>query len=175
MPMLSFLAAILAGSVQASAATDVLPSDFSGLFQATCLDGQARLRANEVTPISFDQLPAGLRDELGHPASAKIWQLNAAGRSYLYLLEYQVAPGASPKICGLASDAMDLRTAGDALERRVTGSVSRDRLQSTQWLNAKDGYVAMATTAARFNVLQISWMSDADRAAALVQTEALAH
>ena len=172
--MLSFLAAILAGSVQASAAADVLPSDFSGLFQATCLDGQARLRAGEVTPISFDQLPSGLRDSLGRPASAKIWRLNASGRSYLYLLDYQAGPGVSPKICGLASDAMDLKAAGDALELRVTGSVSRNRLRSTQWLNAKDGYVATATTTAAFKVLQISWMSDTDRAATLAQTESLA-
>ena len=171
--MLTFLAAILAGSVQASAATEV--SDLSGLFQATCLDGQARLRANEVTAISFEQLPSGLRESLGRPSSGKVWQLDTAGRSYLYLLDYPAAPGNSPKICGIASDAMDLKTAGDALEMRVTGSISRDRMRSAQWLNPNDGYVAMATTAAAFNVLQISWMSDADRAAALVQTEALAH
>ena len=171
--MLSFLAAILAGSVQASAATEV--TDLSGLFQATCLDGQARLRASEVTSISFDQLPSGLRDQLGRPASAKIWQLNSSGHSYLYLLEFPAMPGMSPKICGIASDAMDLKPAGDALEMRVTGSISRDRMRSTQWLNPKDGYVATATTASTFKVLQISWMNDADREAALVQTESLAH
>ena len=171
--MLSFLAAILAGSVQASAATEAQLSDLPGLFEATCLDGQAKLRANEVTAISFDQLPSGLREKLGRPASAKIWRLNASGRSYLYLLDYQAGPGVSPKICGLASDAMDSKTAGDALEMRVTGSVSRDRLRSAQWVNAKDGYVAMSTKASTFNVLQISWMNDADRAAALVQVESL--
>lgn len=171
--MLSFLAAILAGSVQASAATEVQISDLPGLFQATCLDGQAKLRANEVTPISFAQLPSGLRERLGQPASAKVWQLNASGRSYLYLLDYQAGPGISPKICGLASDAMDLRTAADALEMRVTGSVTRNKLRSAQWLNAKDGYIATATTASTFNVLQISWMSDADRAASLEQPDAI--
>jgi len=169
--MLSFLAAILAGSIQASATTEA--SDLSGLFQATCLDGQARLRANEVTPISFDQLPSGLREKLGRPSSGKVFRLNAWGQSYLYLLDYQAGPGVSPKICGLASDAMDSKTAGDALEMRVTGSISRDRLRSAQWVNAKDGYVAMSTKAATFNVLQISWMSDADREAAQVQAEAL--
>ncbi|HEX6661993.1 MAG TPA: hypothetical protein VF067_09015 [Sphingomicrobium sp.] len=171
--MLSFLAAILAGSVQASAMTEA--TDLSGLFQATCLDGQARLRANDVTSISFDQLPSGLRDKLGRPASGKVWQLNSSGHSYLYLLDYQAGPGISPKVCGLASDTMDLRTAGDALEMRVTGSVSRDRVYSAQWLNPTDGYVATATKAAPFSVLQISWMSDADREAALVQMEALPH
>jgi hypothetical protein len=172
MPMLLFLAAILAGSAQASTANEV--SDLSGLFQATCLDGQARLRANEVTPISFDQLPSGLREKLGRPASGKVWALNTSGHSYLYLLDYQAGPGVSPKVCGLASDALEFRPAADALEMRVTGTVSGDRLHSAQWLNPKEGYVATATTAAMFNVLQISWMSDADRAAALVQTEALA-
>lgn len=170
--MLTFLAAILAGSAQASVPTEVY--DLSGLFQATCLDGQARLRANEVTAISFEQLPSGLRESLGQPTSGKVWRLNGSGRSYLYLLDYPAAPGNSSKICGLASDAMDLKTAGDALEMRVTGSVSRDRMRSTQWLNPADGYVATATTAAAFGVLQISWMNDADRAAALVQTQSLA-
>jgi hypothetical protein len=173
MPMLLFLAAILAGSAQASTASEV--SDLSGLFQATCLDGQARLRANEVTPISFDQLPSGLRETLGRPASGKVWALNASGHSYLYLLDYQAGPGVSPKVCGLASDAMELRPAADALEMRVTGNVSGDRVHSAQWLNPEHGYVATVTTASAFNVLQISWMSDADRAAALVQVQALAH
>jgi len=167
MPMLSFLAAILAGSVQASAATDA--SDLSGLFQATCLDGQARLKANEVTPISFELLPSGLREKLGRPASSKVFRLNNSGHSYLYLLDYQPAPGTSPKICGIASDSMDLRTAGDALEMRVTGSITPDRMRTAQWLNPKDGYIATATTASTFKVLQISWMNDADRAAALIQ------
>ena len=171
--MLSFIAAILAGSVQATAATNV--SDLPALFQATCLDGQARLRADEITPISFDQLPSDLRTRLGQPASSKVFRVNASGSSYLYLLDYAAGPGISPKICGVASDAMDLKTAGDSLEMRVTGSVSRDRMRSSQWLNAKDGYVATATTAAAFKVLQISWMSDSDRAAALVQVQSLAH
>lgn len=171
--MLLVLAAILAGSVQASTASEV--TDLSGLFQAACLDGQARLRANEVTPISFDQLPSGLREKLGRPASGKVWALNASGRSYLYMLDYQAGPGVSSKVCGLASDAMDLSSAADALEMRVMGNVSGDRVHSAQWLNPKDGYVATATTASAFSVLQINWMSDADRAAALVQVQALAH
>lgn len=171
--MLSFLAAILAASAQAPATSEI--TDLSGLFQATCLDGQARLRAGEVTAIRFDQLPSELRDKLGRPASGKVWQLNDSGRSYLYLLDYEPGPGVSPKICGLASDAMNLKSAGDALERRVTGGVSRDRIVSAQWLNAKDGYVATATRAASFNVLQISWMSDSDQDATKVQVEALPH
>jgi len=172
--MLTFVAAIIAAAAQASAAAAVQPSGLSGLFEATCLDGQARLRAGEVTPISFDQLPDGLRNQLGRPASAKVWQLNSSGHSYLYLLDYEAGPGVSPKVCGLASDGGDFASAGDALEMRMTGNVSRDRARSAQWMNAKDGYVATATTAAAFKVLQISWMSDSDRETALVQVQSLA-
>ena len=170
--MLSLIAAMLAGAAQAPTA-DVQATNLPGLFQATCLDGQAKLRAGDVSPISFDQLPAGLRESLGHPASGKVWQLNAAGQSYLYMLDYNPGPGISPKVCGVASDSMNLKSAGDALEARVMGSVNRNRLGSAQWLNPKDGYIATATTASTFKVLQINWLSDTDRAAMGAETAQL--
>jgi hypothetical protein len=173
MSMLTLIAAVLASA--ASGAADTQVSNLPGLFQATCLDGQARLGAGEVTPISVDQLPPALREGLGHPASGKVWQLNAVGHSYLYMLDYSAGPGISPKICGLASDSMDLRSASDAVEARVAGGVSRNKPRSAQWLNARDGYIATVTSAANFNVLQISWMSDADHSAAMAQVEQLPH
>jgi len=175
MTMLPILAAALAGAAQASGAADVQLSNLPAVFQATCLDGQAKLRSSEVSPISFDQLPPALRESLGRPASGKVWQFNSAGRSYLYLLDYNAAPGVSPKVCGLASDAIDLKTAGDMLEARVTGSVARNRSRSTQWLNPSEGYVATATTASNLNVLQISWMSESDKATTQQQVDQLPH
>jgi len=171
--MLPFLAAVVAGTAQLSGAAEV--SNLPGLFESACLDGQAKLSAGEVTPISFDQLPSELREKLGQPASGKVWQLSTSGRSYLYLLDYQAGPGISPKVCGLASDAMDLRTAADALETRVAGTVTRNKPRSAQWVNAADGYVATATTASTLNVLQISWLSEADKAAAREQIGQLPH
>lgn len=170
--MLSFLVAILAGS---SAVADSQPSTLPGLFEAACLDGQAKLSAGEVTQISFDQLPGNLQKQLGRPASGKVWQLNSGGHSYLYLLNYNDARGVSPRICGVASDSMDLTSAGNSLELRMTGSVSSNRPRSAQWLNARDGYVATATTADAFKVLQISWMSTADREATQAQAASLAN
>lgn len=170
--MLPFLAAVLAGTAQASGAAGPSAANLPAVFQATCLDGQAKFRAGELSAISFEQLPSGLRESLGRPASGKVWQLNSAGRSYLYMLDYSDASGAS-KVCGLASDSIDLRSAGDMLESRVTGSVDRSRPRSAQWLNAKDGYVATATTASTLNVLQISWMSEAAKAIAQRQVEQL--
>jgi hypothetical protein len=175
MSMLPFIAALLFGAADAAVATDVQAANLPGVFEATCLDGQARLSAGDVTPISFDELPSDLRERLGLPASANIWRLNTPGRSYLYVLNYDAGPGISPKICGLASDAMDFNTASDALAARVAGGVERNQLRTTQWLNAQDGYIATATTAAKFNVLQINWMNEADRAAAPAQVEQLHH
>ena len=170
--MLPFLAAILAGAASGVGAADAQTSSLPGLFQATCLDGQAKLRPDEVSAISFDQWPAGLRDSLGRPASGKVWQLNGAGRSYLYMLEYGAGIDGS-RVCGLASDSIDLRTAGDMLESRITGNVDRNRTRSAQWLNARDGYVATATKASTLSVLQISWMSEAAKAKAREQVEQL--
>lgn len=170
--MLTLIAAALAGAAS-TAAPAVPATNLTGVFQATCLDGQAKFRADELSPISFDQLPAGLRDSLGRPASGKIWQLNSGGQSYLYMLDYEARPGVSPKVCGVASDAIDLKSAGDALEARITGNVERNRPHSAQWLNARDGYVATATSAAALSVLQISWMSEADKADAQAQVDRL--
>ena len=173
--MFPFLVAVLAGSAQAAVAADVHTANLPRLFEAACLDGQAKLSAGEVTAISFDQLPSDLRDRLGRPASGKVWQLNASGRSYLYILDYDAASGASPKICGVASDAMDLNAGADALAARVAGGMERSGQRSAQWLNAKDGYVATATTASQFKVLQISWMSEAQKSAALARVRQLPH
>lgn len=166
--MSPLIAALVASSAQA-APIGVAASDLPGVFEATCLDGQARLSAGEVSPINFDQLPSGLKSSLGRPSSARVWRLNTQGRAYLYVLDYAGGPAASPKVCGLASDTMNLTSAADRLEMRMTGQVNQRDARTAQWLNAKDGYIATATTAASFNVLQISWLSDADRAATLVQ------
>jgi hypothetical protein len=172
--MLTFLAALLAGGAQVSMA-DAQPSSPQGVFEATCLDGSARLSPGMVTEVGFNGLPSDLRNSLGQPASGKVWRLNTSGRSYLYILEYGNAPGVSPKVCGLASDAMDLQMATDMLGTRVAGGTEAGGGRSAQWVNARDGYVATATTAAQFKVLQISWFSDADRATAQAQIDQLPH
>jgi hypothetical protein len=172
--MLTFLAALLAGGAQVSMA-NVQPSSPQSVFEATCLDGSARLSSGMVTEVGFNGLPSDLRTSLGQPASGKVWRLNDSGRSYLYILEYGNAPGVSPKVCGLASDAMDLQMATDMLGTRVAGGLEAGGGRSAQWVNVRDGYVATATTAAQFKVLQISWFSDADRATAQAQVDQLPH
>ena len=163
------IAVLLAGAV----AADVPVSNLASVFEATCLDGSARLSADQVSASSFDQLPSDLKERLGRPASANVWRLNGAGNAYLYVLDYPPGPGISPKVCGVASDSMDLRAASSALEVRVGAGTTRQKARTMQWVNFQDGYIATATTAAKYNVLQINWMSEADKAAALAQAEQL--
>ena len=174
--MLSFVAALVGTTLATSGAGDAQVANLPAIFEATCLDGQARLSAGDVTATTFDQLPEQLKESLGHPASGNVWRLNTAGNSYLYVLNYPDSAGVSPKVCGLASDAMDMKTARDALGARVAGGTERGNgEQSAQWLNAQDGYIATATSAKTFKVLQISWMSDAAKAQAMQQIAQLPH
>ncbi len=166
--MLPFIAALM---MSPAPAADVQVTNLPAVFEATCLDGQAKFHAGEAMAIKFETLPPALQDKLGHPASGQVLQLGGGGHSYVYMLDYSPGPGISPKICGLASDAIDLNSATSALGARL-GSVDRGASRTVQWVNVQDGYVATVTTAAPFNVLQINWLSDADREAGLLQAQA---
>ena len=161
--MIGALAALLLGSANPPAA-DLAAAQLPELFEAACLDGEAKLAPGSVTPVTFDALPPELRQSLGKPTSAKIWRLSGSGQAFLYLLDYQPDRYTNPRICGLASDEMDYTSAANAVEMRVTGQVSPKTMRTTEWLNAKGGYSALATTAGPFKVLQVNWLTDTQRA-----------
>jgi len=161
--MVGALVALFLGSANPTAA-DVAAAQLPELFEAACLDGQAKLAPGSATPVTFDALPAELRQGLGKPTSAKIWRLNGSGQAFLYLLDYQADRHTNPRICGLASDGMDYATAADSVEMRVTGQISPKSTRTTEWLNATAGYSALATTTGAFKVLQVNWLSDSQRA-----------
>jgi hypothetical protein len=151
-------------------AADPGTAGLSQVFIDACLDGQAKLGPG-AQQVSFEALPLDVRKGLGSPASSKVWRLSGPGEGYLYMLDYQGAPGENPHICGLASNAMDYGSAADAVEMRVTGAVHPRTMQSIQWLNPKSGYDALATTAGDFKVLQVNWLSDSERALEMKQLE----
>lgn len=160
------LAALAVGATHAAAIAEVGPAALPGIFVRACLDGQARFAAGDVTPASFDDLPSALRNRLRTPSSGQVWRLNTAGRSYLYTLDYAPRRGTDPKICGLASDSLSLVAAGDAVEARIAGAAySRPDLE-IRWLRPQDGYVVAAVNLAGFKVVQVNWLSEADRKAA---------
>ncbi|HZC38580.1 MAG TPA: hypothetical protein VE221_07895 [Sphingomicrobium sp.] len=86
------------------------------------------------------------------------------GRAYLYILDYPKARGINPKICGVASDEMNLKSGAEMLDLRLAGGGRFSQPARTmQWLEPQDGYVATATTASNFKVLQVNWLNAADR------------
>lgn len=165
--MVIALAALFVNAAMSPASPQLPPDQLQDIFVAACLDGQARLAEGEASAVAFADLPSALRQRLGRPSSGNVWQLNAPGRAYLYVLNYEPGPGTSPTICGLASDRMPLGAAADTLELRVAGRVYEKSNRTTQWMRPQDGYVATATTAAEFNVVQLNWLSEADRAEAI--------
>lgn len=143
------------------------------MFTAVCLQGEARLSSGAVQRIEFGKLPSSLRHRLGHPTSANVWRLNRPEDAFLYVLDYKVARGISPKICGLASASLDIATASDAMDMQLAGSVLGEQRTAMQWLMPEDGYLATATRAASFTVLQINWLNPEDRAAAIKRVRAM--
>ena len=163
--MVGIMAALLLGGTGMGSANVAL-ADLPQIFEAACLNGEAKLSPGAAAAVGFDGLPRELRKSLGTPASAQVWRLNGPGRAFLYVLEFAPAANASPRICGLASDRMDYRSAADAVEMRVTGEIQPKTTPAVEWLNLEGGYNALAARTGDFKVLQINWLSDAQRAEA---------
>jgi hypothetical protein len=161
--MISAMIALSLGSSSALPAANLGAADLPSLFVAACLDGKATLSPGEAAPVGFGELPRDLQQRLGKPRSAQVWRLNGGGQAYLYVLSYEPTRNAPPRICGLASDAMNYGTAADVVEQRVTGAVYPRTTRSIEWADPQGAYNALATTAGEFKVLQINWMSDEQR------------
>ena len=138
------------------------------------MDGQVKLPGS-AAPISFKALPIGLRIDLGRPTSSQVWRVSGGGDSFLYLLNYEGDPDVSPRVCGVASEQLDYAVALDALELHMTGKVSPKELRPMEWISPQNGYQAIATKNGKLKVLQINWLTDAQRKAAARVQEALRH
>jgi hypothetical protein len=161
--MISAALTLLLGGANTLLAADPGSNDLPEIFVAACLDGKATFSPGEAAAVGFDGLPRELQQRLGKPNNAQVWRLINDGQAYLYILSYEPIGSQSPKVCGLASDAMNYGTAADTVEKRVMGAVYPRTTRSIQWLDPKGGYNAIATTAGSFKVLQINWLSDQQR------------
>ncbi|MEP7131110.1 MAG: hypothetical protein ABI770_08280 [Sphingomicrobium sp.] len=173
--MFQLVTAVLMVGAQPAIASGIGLDNLPEVFAATCLDGTARVPAGSLTKVGFGNLPSRIRDDLGHPTSAQVWRLNTTGRAYLYVLDYAPGQGMNPKICGLASDEMSIKAAADLLDLRLAGSIVPARRKTTQWLRPEDGYLAIATTAGDFHVVQVNWLTDRDRAEVLKELRPVSH
>jgi hypothetical protein len=160
--LLSLAEVVLANAAAAPAPTT--SGQLPALFIAACLDGTASAAA--ATPIEFDALPSGLRSRLGHPSTARVWQLSVSGGAYLYSLTY-TDRGWGPKVCGVASEDMGLQSASAAVETRLRGAPSAGSYRPQEWVDPKGGYRALAMRAGGFTILQINTQNE-------IQTEAQA-
>jgi hypothetical protein len=134
--------------------TDQLPN----LFVSACFDGSVRMSGGDATPITFGDLPDGLRSRLGSPSASKVWRIRGGNPSYLYLLDYSGT--ANPKICGVASENLALRSATAVVETRLYGRpASAGTSKSTEWLKLDQGYKALATRAGGYTILQVNWLA----------------
>lgn len=156
-----FAAALLSGAAAVPAAADA--NDLPNLFVAACLDGRASLLPGS-DPVSFELLPSDLRRRLGEPAAARVWRIGTESDAFLYLLDYSPSGHHDRRICGVASQDIDVHAAADAIELRVTGAVYPNRARSIEWTDPDGNYTALVTKAGKFDVLQVNWLSDEARA-----------
>ena len=137
------------------------------VFISACLDGSIKLSPQEAHAVQLDALPKAVRAKLGDPSKAQVWQLQSAGRSYLYTMEYE-GTSMSPKICGLASDQLKITPAAQVIAARLNSSADMDsRAVTTEWHFPDQGYYALASRVHEYTVLQVNQMSDWQREEAL--------
>jgi hypothetical protein len=165
--MITTLTALVLSGASVAATPQVVPSQLSEIFQSACLDGAAKLAQGSAAPVDFNALPDELRGMLGSPASSKVWKINTEESAFLYLVEYPAGSNPNSHLCGLASVDMDSHEAVDTIEQRVTGKLSHDYQPSMQWLSPQAGYRAVVTSAGKFKIAQINWLSDSQRAEAM--------
>ena len=153
------LSVVTAALLNAAAGQSVVTTNqLPNLFISACFDGSVRMSAGDATPIGFAALPDGLRSRLGSPSGSKVWKLRGGEPSYLYLLDY--AGTANPKICGVASENLALRSATAVVETRLYGRPgSAGTAKSTEWLKLDQGYKALATRAGGYTILQVNWLA----------------
>jgi hypothetical protein len=160
--------AIAAAANLATAAPSALYADsLESIFISACLDGSVRLGEQGAQPIQFDALPKTLKSKLAKPSKAQVWRLQSPGHSYLYMMEYDDRK-LSPKVCGVASDQLNIGPAADAVAYRLSASQGLGPgAVTTEWHFPEEGYFALASRIHGYTVLQVNHMSELQRKEAL--------
>jgi len=159
--------AITAAANVATVAPSAYADSLENIFISACLDGSVKLSEQGAQPIQFEALPKTLRSKLAKPSKARVWQLQSAGHSYLYMMEYEDRH-LSPKVCGVASDQLKIAPAAEAVAYRLNASQGLgEGAVATEWHFPEQGYFALALRIHGYTVLQVNQMSEAQRKEAL--------
>ena len=164
--MIIALAIAAATNIGAAAQSPVHADSLENIFISACLDGSVNLGEQGAEPVQFDALPKDIRRKLAKPIKAQVWQLRSAGHSYLYMMEYD-DKDLSPKVCGVASDQLNMSPAADAVAHRLNASSAEPGAVTTEWHFPEAGYFALASRIHEYTVLQVNHMSDVQRKEAL--------
>ena len=154
--MLPLATAMLLGA--AAGQVMVTPDRLPSLFVAACLNGSVRPSDWSATRIDFGGMPAAVRRDLGKPSEAQAWKVYSSYPAYLYVLSYA---DRDSRVCGVASEGLQLRDATAAVEARLLGRTSAGgaQMNGTEWLDEKAGYRALAIRKGGYTVLQLNWLN----------------
>lgn len=134
------------------------------LFFNACIDGEARLSSGEATEVGFAGLPDDVREKYHAPQAVRAWRIASAGPdTYLYMFDLDAGHGNMHKICAVASKDMGQDELTRALDVRLAGGTDPTPRRSTQWMRPTDGYIVTVTTAKRYTVAQVDWLSERDK------------
>ena len=162
----------------ASPGTPLLPEQLEKIFLSACFDGTMKLPAEEERPITIGELPPDLRRSFGTPLSGSVWRLNGTTPTYLYTMNYKAGPTSIPKVCGLATQSIEIGPAMEFLGARLDGPSLTSLHESyvgADWLNAQGGYDAAAYKIDRFTVLELKMLSKEQQRRALKLVPTLDH
>lgn len=140
----------------------MLPDQLEAVFMSACFAGAVKLDAGQESPISLADLPSNLRRRFGNPQSGEVWRLNSSAPTYLYILNFRPDPRTSPKVCGLATESIKIEPAIRFLGERVNGpslDSFHENFAGAEWLDAEHGYVAVASSAESFTLLEVKQLT----------------
>lgn len=155
----------------------MVPEQLEAIFISACFDGAAKLNVDQASPMSLAELPPDLRRRFGQPVSGQVWRLSSEAPSYLYTFSFRPGRTTSPKVCGLATQSINIAPAIRFLGQRVNGpslGSLHDEFTGAQWLDAERGYVAVATKTDSFTVLEVKQLSSEQQRRALKTVPTLA-
>ncbi len=168
--LFSLLVGALAFVSPQPAAAQVDPADLEEIFASACFQGEVKLAPGQESPTTLADLPSSLRRRFGKHLSESVWRLNSTTPTYLFIVNYKPSRTTSPKVCGLATQSLDINHEIKMLGARLNGpSLTQLHMTITgaEWLDAEHGYVAAATKADEYTVLEVKQLTREQQLGAL--------
>jgi hypothetical protein len=160
-----------AGSIESGAPSAQMPAQqLEAIFMSACFGGAVKLDPGQESAIALGDLPSNLRRRFGKPLSANLWRLNSSTPSYLYVITFRPEKTTSPKVCGLATQSIEIGPAIEFLGSQLNGpslDSFHEGFTGAGWLDAKMGFVAVASKSDNFTVMEVKQLTSEQQQRAL--------